>query len=265
MIVNYPHDAIASRYHAVQKVITFAEQRLRVLPDGRLRICRHSGKTYYYCVYPGDDINGKIIQGRDIALAKDLAQRSYLQKVLKTAREEERLLKQMLGKYPQIRVEDIYGTISPERQELVTPVFKTDEQFVQEWLSQEFRHKGFREGMPVYMTIKGERVRSKTEQITADRLAARDIPYIYEKPLRVGDMIFHPDFTILRRSDRQEVYLEHLGKLGDMIYATDAVDRLNRYHRNGIIQGDKLFLLWETGNAPFDVRTLDILIEEKFR
>lgn len=119
--------------------------------------------------------------------------------------------------------------------------------------------------MPVYMTLKGERVRSKTEQIIADRLAARDIPYIYEKPLRVGDMVFHPDFTILRQSDRQEVYLEHLGKLGDMNYATDAVGRLNRYHRNGIIQGDRLFLLWETGDAPFDVRILDILIEEKFR
>ena len=29
-------------------------------------------------------------------------------------------------------------------------------------------------------------------------------------------------------------------------------------------QGDRLFLLGETGDCPFDVRTLDVLIEEMF-
>ena len=49
-----------------------------------------------------------------------------------------------------------------------------------------------------------------------------------------------------------------------MDYASDAVRRINLYHQSGIVQGDRLFLLGETGDCPFDVRTLDVLIEEMF-
>ena len=261
MMTKNPRDELASRYQMLQTIIDFCEKQLPGSPKGRLKISRRRNNNYYYHVTEKDKTSGEII---DKELAKGLAQRTYWEDVLKTALREERLLKRMIDRYPDPAAEEIYEQMSQERKELVTPIVLTDEQYRNKWLAQEYRHKGFREGAPFYTTVKGERVRSKSEQIIADRLTAKNIPYIYEKPLQVGIDIFHPYFTILRMSDRKELYYEHLGRLGDMGYATDAVDRINKYHRNGFVLGDNLFLTGETGDLPFDVRTLDVLIEEKF-
>ena len=264
MVKNELKDALASRYEFVQRVISYIKKNITSLPEGRVRILRRNSDVYYYSVVDGDDNNGKIVPKDNTRLARGLAQRTYWEDVLKVALQEERLIRKLIDRYPDSVVEEVYETLSQDRQELVTPVIPTDQQYVEKWLSQEFRHKGFKEGMPFYTTIKGERVRSKSEQIIADRLTAKNIPYIYEKPLPVGNDIFHPDFTILRMSDRKELYLEHLGRLGEMGYATDAVNRINKYHRNGFVLGDNLFLTGETAEMPFDVRTLDKLIEQKF-
>ncbi|MBR1798046.1 MAG: hypothetical protein IJ757_08595 [Clostridiales bacterium] len=264
MIEKFPRDALTSRCDMLLRIIDYCRKRLSELPEGRIRISRRKNTNYYY-IASKDDKSDKLISEDDRSLAERLAQRVYLERVLKTALTEERIIDSLIERYPSTCVEDLYETLTSERQELISPIFKTDQQYRDNWLAQEFRHKGFKDGMPFYMTVKGERVRSKSEQIIADRLTAKNITYIYEKPLTVGNMIFHPDFSILRMSDRKELYLEHLGMLGDLSYATDAVDRINRYHRSGIVLGDRLFLTGETTNLPFDVRTLDVLIEEKFR
>lgn len=263
MFERSPRDALASRYASLQKIIEFIQERLPKLPEGRLRINRHGNSVYYYFVAGNDDNNGKIIS--DKSLIQELAQRSYWEKVIKAARNEEKLISRIIDHYPDPTFEKIYDTLSDERKELIVPVVLTDERYIERWLGQEFRRKGFKEGMPVYMTLNGERVRSKSEQIIADRLKAKGIPYLYERPVKVGDKVFHTDFTILRMSDRKELYLEHLGRLGDQGYAADAVDRMNRYQMNGFVQGDNLFFTYESEDAPFDVRVLDVLIDEKFR
>ena len=75
----------------------------------------------------------------------------------------------------------------------------------------------------------------------------------------------HPDFTILRVSDRKIVYYEHCGKVGDKEYGDDMVERLNDYAEEGIVIGDKLFITCESENKPFDVRVLDAMIDKVFR
>lgn len=119
--------------------------------------------------------------------------------------------------------------------------------------------------MPVYETINGERVRSKSEQLIADRLYFNGIPYIYEFPLIIGDMTFHPDFTILRMSDRRVLYYEHLGRMDDPGYSNKNTRRINIYSNNGIIMGDNLFISMETSLHPLDIRTVDRLIKTNFR
>ena len=126
-------------------------------------------------------------------------------------------------------------------------------------------HKGFKEGTPYYETMNGERVRSKAEQIIADHLKQAGVPYKYEYPTMINGELIHPDFKILRLSDRKEIYLEHCGRVADPEYYDDMVRRINNYAMNGIIIGDNLYLLFETINAPLDVRVLDKLIEEQFR
>lgn len=192
MYSKFPGDALASRNVLLQRAIEFCKSKLSELPEGRIKISHREGINYYYYVSDNKKPCGDLLKKEDKPFADKLAQRAYLESVLKSAQKEEKLLELVLNRYPQI-------------------------------------------------------------------------PYLYERPVKVGNRVFHTDFTILRMSDRKELYLEHLGRLGDPGYAADAVDRMNRYHMNGFIQGDNLFFTYESENAPFDVRMLDVLIEEKFR
>ena len=73
------------------------------------------------------------------------------------------------------------------------------------------------------------------------------------------------DFTILKVSTREEIYLEHCGKLDDPKYTKDNLPRINDYILHGLGLGDKLFLSFESSTVPLDVRVIDKMIEEYFR
>lgn len=51
-----------------------------------------------------------------------------------------------------------------ERQLLVTPIEPTWNQLLMKWYEEEYQGKEFKEGIPVILTEKGERVRSKSEK-----------------------------------------------------------------------------------------------------
>ena len=91
------------------------------------------------------------------------------------------------------------------------------------------------------------------------------IPYRYECPLKVGNRIIHPDFTILRMSDRKILYHEHCGKMNDPQYTEDLIIRAKDYNRTGIILGDKLFFTFESETTPLDMTMLDNIISQHYR
>ncbi len=148
---------------------------------------------------------------------------------------------------------------------MISPILRPDDEFVRAWQAEEYVHKGFKEGDPYYETMNKERVRSKSEMLIADHLKMAGIPYKYEYPVRINNVLYHPDFKILRVSDRKELYLEHCGMLDDKKYCNDLVTKLNDYAMSGIYIGNNLYLLFETDKYPLDMRVLDILIDKCFR
>ena len=86
--------------------------------------------------------------------------------------------------------------------------------------------------IPEIYSERGERVRSKSEKIIADKLYRNGIPYKYEKPLVLKGLgKIHPDFEILNKRTRKEYFLEHLGKMDDIGYVKKNMRRINpRYH-----------------------------------
>ena len=67
------------------------------------------------------------------------------------------------------------------RQLLVTPIEPTWDQLLTKWYEEEYQGKEFKEGTPLILTEKGERVRSKSEKILADYFYRKNILYKYEK------------------------------------------------------------------------------------
>lgn len=76
---------------------------------------------------------------------------------------------------------------------------------------------GWYEDGRIHQTLTGCLVRSKSEVKIANKLAERDIPFAYEKPLFAPDgTFFLPDFTVTWRGT--DFFWEHIGLLHDPAY-----------------------------------------------
>ena len=274
----YPYQKeLENRIDKLSKLITEKSAALQQAPQGALHI---SGKyiadkcisvsadaageekkenipyaQYYHLQSPGEK-SGKYLHADEMPLVKALAQKQYDQKLLRTAQAELKTLLQLQKKSASPCAEEVYSYLSPRRKQLVTPIELTDQEYVFQWEKMSYTPKPFSEGTPEYYTVKGERVRSKSEVLIANTLTEIGIPYHYEKPLLLGSKIIHPDFSILWVKARKTLYLEHLGMMDDPEYAESAVSRINLYMQNQIFPGDQLLLTFETRNYPLNTRIL---------
>ena len=251
------------RHRKLSDLIEKTEHKLSQFPEGRLKIKTHGKSVYYFLIKDNDKF--ETLSKQDLPLVKLLAQKAYLKKILPAAKQELICLEKYIKGRPEHSVEQIYETVSPDRRDLIDPIWKPDADYAAEWLALPYERKGFMDGAPFFVTANQERVRSKSEVIIADRLRAKGIPYRYECSLRLKTGTIHPDFTILRLSDRKELYLEHLGKMDDPEYTEALVNRMNNYALAGIYQNDRLYLTFETARFPLDIGLLDKMIEDNFR
>ena len=254
---------IADRYELITRTVKALEERLTSFPDGRLVVEKHKGGTHFILIVNGQ--NKRYLNKKDKRLIEQLTQKEYITKALREARSEMKVLMKTLRSYPDKVIEDVYESLPEERRRYVKPLVTGDEQYAAKWQAEPFKPKPFKKGAPEFYTLKGERVRSKSEVIIADRLFIRGIPYKYECPLKAGKDVIHPDFSILRMSDRKVLYHEHCGKMSDPDYTKDIPDRINKYARSGIFQGERLFLTFESADYPLDVKILNELIEKNYR
>ncbi|MCR5327924.1 MAG: hypothetical protein K6E12_03580 [Saccharofermentans sp.] len=250
------------RYELLSRSINEIEKKLELLPAGGINVKHLNRRDYYYHVTDGRE---KYLGPNDAQLIGSIIQKDYLKRVLKEAKRELKAIERMLKIYPETLVEDVFDLLPEGRKAHAKPINICDDAFAAKWMETPYRRKAFGRDAPEFYTIKGERVRSKSEVIIADRLMANGIPYRYECPLKLGKKIIHPDFTILRMSDRKILYHEHCGKIGDPQYAEDMLVRARDYNRAGILFGDRLFYTFESETVPLDVKNLDDIIRQHYR
>ncbi len=189
----------------LQSIIANTREKDIVAPEGRLRISVDHGVTrYYQCI---DDRYGEYIPRDNVQLPRQLAQKTYNDAVIKTAEARAKHIARCLKDYNDDEIEQLFTSLHPERQKLIIPVEPIFSQLQEQWYSEPYVGKAFKEGTPVILTEKGERVRSKSEKILADYFYRNNILYKYEKPLKlVGYGTVYPDFTFLSRKQRREIY-----------------------------------------------------------
>lgn len=81
--------------------------------------------------------------------------------------------------------------------------------YLVDFVHQDKTNAQFRPEGKLFTTLKGDKVRSKSEQFIADWLYRNSIDYVYERQVRVEGKTFHPDFFI----PQANVYLEHVSNL----------------------------------------------------
>ena len=243
----------------LEKVVTQAKADLNTtVPEGHLRISIDKNKPrYYQCI---DDNKGVYIPRDNKELPKRLAQKGYNKAVVKKGEARLKQIKRITKNYSDDEIEKIYTSMHKERQLLVTPIEPTWNQLLMKWYEEEYHGKEFKEGVPVILTEKGERVRSKSEKIIADYFYRKNILYKYEKPLYLnGYGIVYPDFTLLSRKTGKEIYWEHEGMMDDQEYARKAVQKIESYQMNDIYQEDRLILTFETKQCVLNSKIIENL------
>ena len=141
-----------------------------------------------------------------------------------------------------------------------------------------------------FKTIRGDYVGSKSEEIIADRLFARGIPYHYEvaftpevvidenRPVfdELGAVIgfetlgfspeasdtLHPDFYVLNKRTGEAFFWEHLGKMDDPDYCRKNLNRFMRILDAGFTIGKDLLVTHEDSQHPLRTEDIDRIIEK---
>ena len=237
---------------------------LKKAPKGRLKFIRRKTRVEYYWVEPKTS-RRRYITKNNLPFAMALAQKSYNKQALKLAEGELKLVRQLLNQIMKGTVEGIYDILAKERKQLINPLWKSDEEFMEEWLKQESCTLGFEESDPVFISKKGERVRSKTELFIANSLYGSGVAYLYESRLNlIGLGTVHPDFLVLDIKNRRTIVWEHLGKMQDPGYVERNLRKINAYLKNGYILGETLILTFESSNVPIDTTIIEGIIGRYF-
>jgi len=71
----------------------------------------------------------------------------------------------------------------------------------------------------------------------------------------------YPDFTLLSSKTGEEIYWEHNGKVDDPAYARTMVKKIQAYENNGIFQGEKLILTYETEQTILNTSKIEQLVK----
>lgn len=292
-------EGLLVRKKQLETTISGIEKFLEVAPAGRLRISTNKGTLQYYRVMsagitsdagkgkvPGitsdvgkgkvagitsdagkesdagkSQINGKYISKKRQSLIRELAQKNYYLKVISSLQDELKLINSLLECIK--TASDVNDNIvSPSRKELIETVTLSDSEYISRWLEVEYKHKVFLDDVPELFTAKGERVRSKSEVIIADTLTRLNVPYRYEFPVPLKNVVVHPDFFCLNVRTREEFLWEHFGMMSDVEYSEAAVEKLMFYQSCGIFPGANLLISMETQTKPLSTKQIERIVNK---
>lgn len=243
--------------------IAQAEKSLRNVPKGALVLSQSNGNVQYYHKTECNQKKGKYISTKNRKLIKALAQKDYDSRFLKHMKVQKSKLCKVIELLSDIDFSKVYSELSDARKKLVHPYVLTDEQYVEKWMSMQYKGKEFFEDTPVLITERGEEVRSKSEKILADKFYSCGIPYRYEYPLNLkGYGIIYPDFVLLNVKERKEIYFEHFGMMDNPEYCQKAIQKLETYAKNRIYIGKNLLVTFETFRNPLDMKTVEQMLKE---
>lgn len=245
----------------LESIVSKLKTEIIDIPKGNLRISMDNDRVRYYrCREDAKkgDRNGVYIPQAEKAIAEQLAQNTYNEKVLQCAQRRLNQIRKIVRDYEDNEIERIFLSMHSERQKLIKPIEPVWEQRLAEWIEKEYEGKGFREADPIIYSEKGERVRSKSEKILADYFYHNGIPYKYEKPLQLKNYgTIYPDFTFLSRKLGKEIYWEHEGRMDDSGYAKTAIKKIQSYEENEIYVGERLILTFETETTLLNTKDIE--------
>lgn len=236
-------------------------------PTGKIHVVSRGKHVSYYIRMEAAEKTGKYVHKSEMKTIKMYLQKKYESAVLPLVNEEISSLECLVDKADSIteKIRSLYSDNPSEVKALIEPIDISDADFIEEWLTEGYERKEIKEGIPIFLTDKGDYVRSKSEMNIANILFKHNIPYKYECPLKLSNgRIIYPDFTILDIRTRQVKYWEHRGMMDNAEYANHSVKRIRDYERCNIKLGDQLIITEETSAIPLSPQDIEDVIRNYF-
>ena len=268
-------EVLQNELKELERIEKNSKKFLSEAPEGSLYTITNKNTSQYYWKKDKYDKHGKYISKKNDELIRALAQKEYETQVLKSVTKNKRYIQKILDSYMFDGVTKVYENLSTSKKEKIEAYSLPEKEFAERW---SFEQQALKERLQTKIsnkyefdedseltTDKGEPVRSKSEKIIADKLNKKGVPYVYEQPLLFnGYCYIVPDFKVLNRKTRKEIYWEHLGMMDDADYVEKAIKKIELYEKNGIFQGDKLIVTYETKEHPLNVKHVDKMIGQYF-
>ena len=235
------------------------------LPEGRLAMVKSKGRIYYL------RINGKekhYLGGENNNEVQQLKKRRLAETGIELAKRNIALLEAIRDGYERVDREHIMS-ILPKTYRICPSnrVPEAEKVWVDLWEQADYAKKENCEyDMPEHITVKGEKVRSKSEVNIANMLHEKGIPYRYEEELQLRNgKIVSPDFTIFVKNEGRTKLLEHCGAFYKNSYVEQYAWKVRNYIASGIIPNRDVFFTYEDMDGNIDTRAIDLMMEIHFK
>lgn len=238
------------------------EKELQGLPPGSLCFKKTgSNPRPYQQVYA----DGKRIQksiGGQRELVELLARKHIIRRMLPVLRSNVKALSTCIAQYRPWAPDALIAALPPSYQGIRQRCFQLlGKPDIDAWLAAPFKQNPLYPEQRIHPTLRGEKVRSKSEMTLANLLYAAGIPYRYEALLCLDGQDYYPDFTILDPVTGKIYYWEHFGKTGERVYMARADNKIAFYREHGIVQWQNLLVTYDTPEGAVDAQMMQRMIE----
>lgn len=238
------------------------QDELSQLPNGNLFSCCNGKYTKWYI-----SCNGKVeyLPKRERKLAQQLALKKYISYKLEELKQELTALNTYISNLEKIQSQSNFLSTNPQYIELLPDTYTKRFGKYEEWANVSYKaNEKHPEGL-IHMCKAGRFLRSKSEVIIANALYEYGIPFRYEEVLELGDVVVHPDFTIVDPTSEKRFYWEHFGMMDDEKYMSSWEQKMRLYIQNGIVPGIDLICTYETKERPINSMQVNRIIDNYFQ
>lgn len=128
-----------------------------------------------------------------------------------------------------------------------------------EWFEKPYKEYWGYPERKVKTTSRGQKVRSISELLIAEKLYEYSVPFHYEEELQIGRSTFAPDFTF-EGWDYNCFYLDYFGMMDNEKYAKKNIRKLDEYYDAGLIPGENLIVVFN-GNGIVSAGMIEAIIK----
>lgn len=249
------------RKREISKEILEFQEQVNLLPGEKL-VCIQNGK--YEKWFHSQNGKRSYIPKSNQPLAEQLALKTYLSCHIEDLKDEQNALDSYFKHYNPEQLRTNKLLLKPAYQKLLANYFRPLSQELYEWSQEPYeRNPKYPEGL-IHKSISGNILRSKSEAMIDMLLYQSKIPFRYECPLTLNNILLYPDFTIRHPHTGETYYWEHFGMMDSPLYHQNYLKKMRIYLENDIFPDINLITTFETGKNPLTAEKVQEKINNCF-